>query len=145
MYDPGDPKNSSRGGWEDYYGNDKEDYNLGKDLEGSINSAPLYLYFYADSSKNAAVYHYFFSDDKTDTVYHELDSVFHVFRIPSAEPYQVKLITYSEEGCIDEDSVKIKVGKSEILAPKYITPNFDGQNDVFRVYDVSIADFEITI
>ncbi len=121
-------------------------------------SAPYQMFFSPKESENADRYVWNFGDEEGDTTYYTADSVEYVFYDPLKSPYSIRLTTYSEEGCPSSDSVEIEIATSELFVPPYftpkenqikidkvVTPNGDGNNDYFRVYDVSIRAFEIVI
>lgn len=62
---------------------------------------------------------------------------------PVAIPQQdiiYKLTISNDDGCVDSDSVKIRVfNEPDIYVPTAFTPNGDGNNDVFRIYPVSFT------
>jgi gliding motility-associated-like protein len=133
-----------------YYNNTNED----------LKSAPYKMFFNPGESENAARYVWNFDNEEGDTTYFTADSVEHIFYDPLKSPYVIKLTTYSEENCLSSDSVEIEIAESELHVPPYftpkkdqpgfespefITPNGDGNNDYFRVFDVSIREFEIVI
>ncbi len=72
---------------------------------------------------------------------------------PIATPYQTTFYhvkAYSNEGCIKEDSIEVKVIKGIIdegyLVPSAFTPNNDGKNDCFGVKSWGyVTDFRIAI
>ncbi|MFW5657563.1 MAG: gliding motility-associated C-terminal domain-containing protein, partial [Bacteroidota bacterium] len=108
-------------------------------------SAPFTILFSPAESENAHRYVWNFGDGTADTTYYNADSIAYTYYDPEQSPYTISLTTYSEEGCSSLDSVTIEIPESELHTPPFFTPNGDGLNDHFRVYDVSIHEFEITI
>lgn len=140
------PVSFSDGG--QYYNNQKKD----------TKSAPYQMFFSPKESENAARFVWSFGEEEDDTTYFTPDSVEYIFYDPLKSPYTVHLTTYSEENCMSSDSVEIEIAESQLSVPpffspkenqptidKVVTPNGDGNNDYFRVYDVSIREFEIII
>lgn len=133
-----------------YYNTQKKD----------TRSAPFQVFFSPKESENAFKYIWNFGDENGDTTYYTADSVEYIFYDPLKSPYTISLTTVSEEGCESKDSVEIEIEESTLAvppyftpkvdqpgvnAPEFVTPNGDGSNDYFRVYDVSIREFEIII
>lgn len=112
-------------------------------------SAPLTVTFDPKESENADRFVWNFGDGSEDTTYYQPDSVEYTFYYidPQLElnPYNIVLTTFSEEGCSSADSVEIELENSILSAPNYFSPNDDGDNDRWRVLDVSVREFEIWI
>ncbi len=113
-------------------------------------SAPLTILFSPKQSENAYKYVWNFGDRGSDTTYYEADSIEHTFYYidPANDlnPYTIVLTTYSEEAnCTSSDSIEITLENSDIIIANFFSPNNDDINDVWRIYDVSIRDFELWI
>jgi gliding motility-associated-like protein len=109
-----------------------------------VVSAPLTVTF-KNNSKNAVNYTWVFGDG--DTIYlkePENTPDPHIYT-QSDKEYHLKLIAESKEGCSREDTVSIKIDKSELDAPNFFSPNGDGDNDKFVIRNVSLREFHLTI
>lgn len=106
------------------------------------NSAPLLVTYSNKSSENATRFTWIMGDG--DTLYVK-EPVPHTYYYSSVK-YLVKLIAESDRGCVDTASQEIAVDSSEILVPNFFTPdNGDDLNNTFRIYNVSLRHFRITI
>jgi len=110
---------------------------IGKSVNAYFSSAPMYpdtLYMpnvsvqFVDSSVNAVSWLWQFGDGRSSTA----PNPSHYYEQPGV--YTVQLIVTNDVGCSDTIShgpYVIEVEKLEF--PNVITPNADGQNDVFRL------------
>jgi gliding motility-associated-like protein len=111
---------------------------------GEKISAPLTVTL-TNNSKNAVKYTWIFGDG--DTTYlkePERDPDPHIYYV-SKKTYLIKLIAESNERCVREDTVSITVDGSELEAPNFFTPDGDDYNSFFRIYNISLCNFHITI
>lgn len=133
--------------WVYFYEGEPEEEDYYDDNEKM--SAPLTVLFSPKESENADRFVWDFGDGSEDTTYYQPDSVEYTFYYidPQRElnPYNIVLTTYSVEGCSSADSVEIELENSILEAPPFFSPNGDGNNDRWRVYDVSVRDFELWI
>jgi gliding motility-associated-like protein len=112
-------------------------------------SAPLTVVFSPKESENASKYVWNFGGGTNDTTYLQPDSIeytfFYIDPLKDLNPYTIVLTTFSEEGCVSADSVEIELENSELGVPPFFSPNGDQNNDVWRIYDASLRDFELWI
>ena len=110
----------------------------------SLYSAPLKVAF-SNLSENADTFIWYMG--RNDTVYAKTP----VNILPYTEPktYYIRLIAQKNGLCLDscKDSIKIappEIEKGDSL-PNVFTPNGDNVNDFYKVYNISIKAFKITI
>ncbi|HYX06880.1 MAG TPA: gliding motility-associated C-terminal domain-containing protein [Bacteroidales bacterium] len=123
------------------------------DLTGS---APLTAKF-TNTSQNGVKFEWTFMDtllpghqDINLTTTDTLEEPEYKYYVPRS--YYVKLVSTSNAGCIDSFSVEsvdypgpIIVEESVLEAPNFFTPNNDGYNDYFYVYNKSLKSFHMSI
>lgn len=108
--------------------------------EPTQGEAPLTV-SYTNSSLNAVAFEWHFGDDSTAYI-ETPDS--HIYYIPGN--YEVTLIAWSEEDCVD--SVKyqyIVVDPSELAIPNVFTPNDDPYNQKFVVAKKSLRSIHMQV
>lgn len=126
-----------------YYGEQNPNYYS----DPETPSAPLDVKVDASRSKNANVYYWTYGDGNSNTTT-DTNEIFLTYYIPGT--YEIKLQTTSKELCTNDTTVIIKVGPAKLNFPNFFVPDGSdeikpGSNNIFRLYDVSISDFEITI
>jgi len=113
-------------------------------------SSPLKVAL-VDKSKNAKDYSWNYSDGYNISSDESIENTgveyqsSHIYFVPGT--YTIQLATKSKYDCVDTFKLagEIVVKPSEIEAPNYFSPNEDGINDVFRIWDVSLSFFSIFI
>ena len=71
--------------------------------------------------------------DFGDSTYSELANPVHVYRIDSADMFEVWLTFNTYFGCVDSVSHALTIEETEVTIPNVFTPNGDGINDVFEI------------
>lgn len=115
-----------------------------KKYSDSVISAPVRVTF-TNNSKNAVNYTWIFGDGDTVRMKEPENTPEPHIYYRANQLYKLKLIAYSKEGCLREDTASIRVAKSELEAPNVFTPNEDGDNDYFVIRNVSMREFHVTI
>jgi gliding motility-associated-like protein len=136
----------------------EDEENPGDWIENSERKgeAPLKVRF-VNLSENGHEFKWIFTDSAqvgmvNEEITHELeDTVEHTYYIPRF--YYPRLISYSEENCVDsfpdiiqgDALIIIEVEPSKLEVMNVFTPNGDGANDYFFVHAKSLRKFRISI
>jgi gliding motility-associated-like protein len=132
--------------------------NPGEWIENSERKgeAPLEVKF-VNISENGSEFHWVFTDTaqvgmiNEEITYDIADTVDYTYYIPRF--YYPRLISYSEENCVDsfpdpiqgEELIIIEVEPSKLEVMNVFTPNGDGSNDYFFVNAKSLRQFRLSI
>jgi gliding motility-associated-like protein len=136
----------------------EDEENPGEWIENSERKgeAPLKVKF-VNISENGSEFHWIFTDSAQVGMINEKitndieDTVEYTYYIPRF--YYPRLISYSEENCVDsfpdpiqgEEIIIIEVEPSKLEVMNVFTPNGDGANDYFFVHAKSLRQFRISI
>jgi gliding motility-associated-like protein len=57
--------------------------------------------------------------------------------------YTIKVV--DDFGCVISDSVRLLIQDEELLIPTAFSPNKDGSNDIFRVKNTNLSQFQLQV
>jgi gliding motility-associated-like protein len=116
------------------------------------NSAPFHVSF-RNKSKNTAKSTWYFGipvNGKDTVIKKDTVMIEQIYQLPKT--YKIRLITKSPDECIDSTSKNLIIAPAQIGresewpdAPNVFTPNDDGTNDFFYIYNISIQQFRFSV